>query len=168
MLLLHCALLCCVPRAAAVCAFVRLRADSHQKHQTTNKKTKKSYKLNIWDVGGQRTLRPYWRNYFEKTDGLIWVVDSSDRARLADAGAELAALLREERLFGATLLVLANKRDIEGALSVREIEDALGLAGVTKRHWRIVGCSAHSGEGLKEGLGFMVKDVSSRIYLFDA
>ena len=23
------------------------------------------YKLNIWDVGGQKTLRSYWRNYFE-------------------------------------------------------------------------------------------------------
>ena len=38
------------------------------------------YKLNIWDVGGQKTLRPYWRNYFEKTDGLIWVVDSAGNA----------------------------------------------------------------------------------------
>ncbi len=43
-----------------------------------------SYKLNIWDVGGQKTLRPYWRNYYEKTDGLIWVVDSADLARLED------------------------------------------------------------------------------------
>ena len=34
------------------------------------------YKLNIWDVGGQKTLRPYWRNYYEKTDGLIWVRDN--------------------------------------------------------------------------------------------
>ena len=32
------------------------------------------YKLNIWDVGGQKTLRSYWRNYFEATDGLVWVV----------------------------------------------------------------------------------------------
>ncbi len=38
---------------------------------------RRRYKLNIWDVGGQKTLRPYWRNYFEKTDGLIWVVDSA-------------------------------------------------------------------------------------------
>ncbi len=29
------------------------------------------YKLNIWDVGGQKTLRSYWRNYFEETDGLV-------------------------------------------------------------------------------------------------
>lgn len=35
-----------------------------------------SYQLNIWDVGGQRSLRSYWRNYFESTDGLIWVSQS--------------------------------------------------------------------------------------------
>eukprot|EP01050_Picozoa_sp_SAG11_P005926 SAG11_NODE_438_length_9463_cov_47.214957_6_plen_339_part_00 len=27
------------------------------------------------DVGGQQTIRAYWRNYFETTEGLIWVVD---------------------------------------------------------------------------------------------
>ena len=53
-------------------------------------------KLNIWDVGGQRSLRSYWRNYFESTDGLIWVVDSADRRRLEDCKAELHALLLEE------------------------------------------------------------------------
>lgn len=80
------------------------------------------YKLNIWDVGGQKTLRPYWRNYYEKTDGLIWVVDSADLARLEDCKRELHSLLQEERLFGATLLVLANKQDIPSALSLKEIE----------------------------------------------
>ncbi len=25
-------------------------------------------------MGGQKTLRSYWRNYFEATDGLVWVV----------------------------------------------------------------------------------------------
>ena len=47
----------------------------------------RSYKLNIWDVGGQTSLRSYWRNYFEQTDGIIWVVDSADRARLRFAPA---------------------------------------------------------------------------------
>ena len=40
------------------------------------------FKLNCWDVGGQATIRSYWRNYFQQTDGLIWVVDSSDKLRL--------------------------------------------------------------------------------------
>lgn len=68
------------------------------------------YRLNVWDVGGQHSLRSYWRNYFETTDALIWVVDSSDRLRLDDCREELSKLLVEERLVGATLLVLANKQ----------------------------------------------------------
>ena len=54
------------------------------------------FKLNIWDVGGQKSLRSYWRNYFESTDGLIWVVDSADRRRLKDCKEELSGLLLEE------------------------------------------------------------------------
>lgn len=84
------------------------------------------YKLNIWDVGGQKTLRPYWRNYYEKTDGLIWVVDAADLARLEDCKKELHSLLQEERLFGATLLILANKQDIPSALSLEEIAKVRG------------------------------------------
>ncbi|KAF9884673.1 hypothetical protein FE257_001366 [Aspergillus nanangensis] len=54
------------------------------------------YRLNIWDVGGQKTLRSYWKNYFEKTDTLVWVVDATDRLRVDDCRDELAGLLLEE------------------------------------------------------------------------
>lgn len=54
------------------------------------------FKLNIWDVGGQKSLRSYWRNYFESTDGLVWVVDSADRLRMDDCRQELSVLLQEE------------------------------------------------------------------------
>lgn len=54
------------------------------------------FTLNIWDVGGQKTIRSYWRNYFEQTDGLVWVVDSSDLRRLDDCKYELDNLLKEE------------------------------------------------------------------------
>ncbi|WIA35076.1 hypothetical protein OEZ86_003563 [Tetradesmus obliquus] len=126
----------------------------------------KGYKLNIWDVGGQKTLRPYWRNYYEKTDGLIWVVDSADLARLEDCRKELHALLQEERLFGATLLILANKQDIPAALPLQEIEQVLDLGSIGKRHVRTVACSAHTGEGLLQAFEWLTDDISSRIYLF--
>lgn len=29
------------------------------------------FKLNVWDIGGQRKIRPYWKNYFENTDVLV-------------------------------------------------------------------------------------------------
>lgn len=83
----------------------------------------RGYTLNFWDVGGQKSLRSYWRNYFESTDGLVWVVDSADKMRLANCKEELHSLLQEERLAGATLLVLANKQDVPGALSSKDIKD---------------------------------------------
>ena len=81
------------------------------------------YTLNMWDVGGQKSLRSYWRNYFECTDGLVWVVDCADRMRLETCKKELEILLQEERLAGATLLVLANKQDLPGALTATEIKE---------------------------------------------
>ena len=48
------------------------------------------------DVGGQKTLRPYWRNYFEQTDAIVWVVDSVDRMRTNDCKIELHSLLLED------------------------------------------------------------------------
>jgi small GTP-binding protein len=32
----------------------------------------------VWDVGGQHKLRNLWAHYYENTNGLIFVVDSSD------------------------------------------------------------------------------------------
>ena len=29
------------------------------------------FKLNVWDIGGQKAIRPYWSNYFENTDALV-------------------------------------------------------------------------------------------------
>lgn len=28
-------------------------------------------KLNVWDIGGQSKIRPYWKNYFDNTDVLV-------------------------------------------------------------------------------------------------
>jgi len=128
----------------------------------------KSYSLNIWDVGGQKTLRPYWRNYFEATDAIIWVIDSTDRARLSDTMTELNQLLLEERLASASLLVFANKQDLAGAMSTEEIETALDLKGKSTGHrWKVMPCSAISGMNVMEGLDWVVDEVASRLYLLE-
>ncbi|KAL7880250.1 hypothetical protein SRHO_G00025040 [Serrasalmus rhombeus] len=127
----------------------------------------RGFKLNIWDVGGQKSLRSYWRNYFESTDGLVWVVDSADRLRLEDCRKELGALLLEERLAGATLIVFANKQDLPGALSKDAIREALALDEIKTHHWCIVGCSAVTGENLLMGVDWLLDDIAARIFTAD-
>lgn len=127
----------------------------------------RGFKLNIWDVGGQKSLRSYWRNYFEATDGLIWVVDSADRRRLEDCRKELHGLLQEERLLGATLLVFANKQDLAGALTLQEIREVLRLDTITSHHWQVVDCSAVTGQNLLQGVDWLIDDISKRIFTLD-
>jgi GTPase SAR1 family protein len=63
----------------------------------------------VWDIGGQKAIRPYWKNYFENTDGLVYVVDSSDEVRLKECSEELQNLILEETLKNVPVLVFANK-----------------------------------------------------------
>jgi len=83
------------------------------------------FKLNVWDIGGQKTIRPYWKNYFENTDALIYVVDSSDRRRLEEASDELQQLLEEDKLGGIPVLIFGNKQDLISAVPQEEVRESL-------------------------------------------
>ena len=87
------------------------------------KQTQDGFKLNVWDIGGQREIRPYWKNYYENTDGIVYVVDSADDMRVAEAKEELSSLMAEEALLKVPTLVYANKQDLETSLDVEEITD---------------------------------------------
>jgi ADP-ribosylation factor protein 6 len=76
--------------------------------------TYKNVKFNVWDVGGQDKIRPLWRHYYSGTQGLIFVVDSSDTARVEEARSELHKIINDREMKDALLLVFANKQDIPG------------------------------------------------------
>uniref|UniRef100_T1IIV3 ADP-ribosylation factor-like protein 3 n=1 Tax=Strigamia maritima TaxID=126957 RepID=T1IIV3_STRMM len=120
------------------------------------------FKLNVWDIGGQRKIRPYWRNYFENTDILIYVIDSADRKRFEETGVELAELLAEEKLSGIPLLIYANKQDLFNAAAASEIAEGLNLHTIRDRVWQIQACSATTGEGVKDGMEWVCKNVKKK------
>ena len=74
--------------------------------------TYKNVKFNVWDVGGQDKIRPLWRHYFSGTQGLIFVIDSNDKARMGEAKAELHRIILDREMKDALLLVFANKQDM--------------------------------------------------------
>ena len=117
------------------------------------------FKLNVWDIGGQKSIRPYWRNYFDQTDALIYVIDSADRRRMEETGVELGQLLEEEKLAGVPLLIFANKQDLLNALPPADISNGLNLSTIRDRVWAIQACSAKTGEGLQEGMEWVVEKI---------
>ncbi|KAL3319514.1 ADP-ribosylation factor protein 3 [Cichlidogyrus casuarinus] len=113
------------------------------------------FKLNVWDIGGQRRIRPYWRNYFDSTDMLsrllskVYVIDSADQMRFEETGEELDQLLEEQKLAGVPLLIFANKQDLITAAKADEISRKLGLVKIRDRPWQIQACSAVNGDGIQ-------------------
>lgn len=118
--------------------------------------TYKNLNFNVWDLGGQTSIRPYWRCYYANTAAVIFVVDSTDIERLQTAADELSAMLNEEELKDAALLVFANKQDQPGAKGAGDISQALRLGELRDRNWTIMACSAVDGTGVTEGMDWLV------------
>lgn len=71
-------------------------------------------------------------------------------------------IFQEEELRGAVLVVLANKQDIEGALSVAEVHQALGLDALKNRTFQIFKTSATKGEGLDQAMDWLANALQNR------
>lgn len=119
--------------------------------------------LTVWDIGGQEQIRRLWRYCrilakfgltiadYQNTNGIVFVVDASDRERILEAREELAEMLKSDELCNAVLLVYANKQDMPNAMNAMELTDNLGLYDVRGRDWYVQGTCATTGEGLNDG-----------------
>ncbi|XP_051956523.1 ADP-ribosylation factor-like protein 3 [Xyrauchen texanus] len=119
-------------------------------------------KLNVWDIGGQRKIRPFWKKYLENTDLLIYVIDSADKKRFEETGLELSELIDEENLNGVPLLIFANKQDLATASPASEIAEGLNLHTYRDRAWQIQACSAVSGEGVQDGMNWISNNILNK------
>merc|ERR1712137_105166 len=126
----------------------------------------KNINFTVWDVGGQDKIRPLWRHYYQNTQAIIFVVDSSDKERIDginnqehSAKEELERMLQEDELKNSILLVFANKQDLPNVMSVSEITKRLGLNKLENRQWYIQASCATEGDGLYEGLDWLVNNI---------
>eukprot|EP01002_Notosolenus_urceolatus_P013827 NODE_4806_length_763_cov_15.277311_g4009_i0.p1 GENE.NODE_4806_length_763_cov_15.277311_g4009_i0~~NODE_4806_length_763_cov_15.277311_g4009_i0.p1 ORF type:complete len:205 (+),score=31.88 NODE_4806_length_763_cov_15.277311_g4009_i0:78-617(+) len=119
-------------------------------------------KFQVWDLGGQTSIRPYWRCYYSNTDAIIYVVDSNDRDRIGIAREELYAMLEEDELADTILMVFANKQDLPHAMPVQEVAERLGLDQLKNRQWSIHKTSAVQGEGLYDGLDWLCNAINAK------
>ncbi|XP_010181541.1 PREDICTED: ADP-ribosylation factor-like protein 14 [Mesitornis unicolor] len=115
--------------------------------------TAKDFTLTFWDVGGQQKMRQVWCNFLENADGLLYVVDSSDKRRLEESKKEFELILKNEFMKSVPVVVLANKQDLPGALNAEEITRRFKMKKYcSDRNWYVQPCCAITGEGLSEAL----------------
>ncbi|KAK6298844.1 hypothetical protein J4Q44_G00303540 [Coregonus suidteri] len=86
-----------------------------------------NFLVTLLDIGGASEVRGSWRDLYGEVHGFIFVVDSSDRQRIKEVKELLTDLLKQPRVAGKPLLVLANKQDKMNALLGSEIIELLSL-----------------------------------------
>lgn len=83
--------------------------------------------FNTHDLGGHAAARRLWRQYFAAVGGIVFLVDTTDHKRFAEAREELAQLLSDDQLAGVPFLILGNKIDAKDAVSEAQLKEALGI-----------------------------------------
>ena len=118
--------------------------------------------LKMWDVGGAAPVRTYWKAYYPKAHAIIFVIDSSDRRRLAETSMVLQQVLDADELLGLPLLLFASKQDLPDAIPPSELEVLLHMGSIRDRTWRCVRCSSITGKGIEEGLKWLIQEFENR------
>ncbi|KAG7275719.1 hypothetical protein CRUP_009822 [Coryphaenoides rupestris] len=121
--------------------------------------------LNVWDIGGQRKIRPFWKKYLDNTD-LLFEIQTIDMVINAPGPGMAAASLMEisghslvesmekcrmEELSVHKIYVIdsADKKrfeetglDLATAAPASDIAEGLNLHTYRDRQWQIQACSA--------------------------
>lgn len=115
--------------------------------------------FSLWDVGGQDSLRTFWRHHFTGTQAVVYVVDSNDTDRIQQSGNELREMMASPELRFACLLVLANKSDLPYAARLADIRRRMRLEELKGVNWHLEQTSARKGDGLLDAMQWLRRNV---------
>ncbi|MFX0207264.1 MAG: ADP-ribosylation factor family protein [Candidatus Hodarchaeota archaeon] len=114
----------------------------------------------VFDLGGQRAFRIFWKGFIEQSRAVIFVIDASNPSRIAEAAKELSFIQQqlESGPHKIPLLLLANKHDKHkksGYLTKSELRTYLKIEDYKGGPWRIQETSAKSGYGISEAFRWL-------------
>ena len=117
--------------------------------------------ITLWDIGGNKMVRPLWKQYFCNSNGLIWVYDMSKKEKYEESQNELKSILYEPDIKSdIPLLIIANKSDLntEGNSIndyINAIQDCL-----SNRPYFIKECNYDNLDSYKDGLDWLYNNMN--------
>jgi len=125
-------------------------------------------KFRAYDLGGHETVRKTWKSYFPTVDGIIYLVDASDRERFDESKKELESLIATPELSKVPIVILGNKIDKKDAASEEDLREVFSLGSksawggnqvneVDGRPVEVFMCSVAKKTGYAEGFRWLSK-----------
>ncbi|CAD8137044.1 unnamed protein product [Paramecium pentaurelia] len=103
----------------------------------------------IFDLAG-RTPN-LWQHYYENADGIIFVIDSSNKENLQQVKEQLMKLNQDIEFLNIGVLIMFTKSDLEH-INCKAFLDECGVLKNLEQEkaWQM--CSSKTGEGIEEGI----------------
>jgi ADP-ribosylation factor protein 6 len=109
--------------------------------------------LVLWDLGGLEQFRKLWRIFFPGTDGILYVLDGR---KYDDAIQSLQVLTTIVQHLPKPVVLLINKQDHPGALSVEAIETILKNHQIT-----VIGTSVLTNQGITQAISCLIGKINA-------
>lgn len=105
------------------------------------------WRMNVVDVGGQYCFREFWQNYFEKVDGVVLVVDTTDRRGFCEYLDELLRL-------NVPICLMANKIDLNREFDMQILEK------LETTNLKVFGTRADDRKSIDDGMKWLLSVIS--------
>ncbi|KAK9670893.1 ADP-ribosylation factor-like protein 8A [Basidiobolus ranarum] len=102
-----------------------------------------------------------WERYCRGVNSIVFVIDSADHEKFDAAKTELRSLLEKPQLANIPVLVLGNKNDLPGALTVDELIEIMNLKSITNRELYCYSISAKHQVNIDLILQWLIKHARS-------
>ena len=127
-------------------------------------------RIKAHDLGGHKAARVLWKTYCGSADGVVFLVDSTDYARMDEIKTELSEILASEEMHDIPVLVLGNKVDLPTAPSEAQLKESLGLQTSGKQEKAVEGirpvelfmCSVVKKAGYLDGFKWLFNHIKSQ------
>lgn len=121
----------------------------------------------VRDMGGSKeSIESAWKCYFDKNvSAVIYVVDSTDAKNIESSAKVFSNLLEEPQLKQAIIIVLANKQDLNGAMTMSHMAGVFKLDKIKDRKWNIfetVAKPIDKSRGITEAIKWLCLNLQNR------
>lgn len=115
----------------------------------------------IYDCGGISRYRSQWPYYIKRSQGVVFVIDRSDKDRMGRVQEEIKIVLEICQQLKLPILILINKSDLSSSISTK---DYIKITKVDDYDvdYDIKNCCAKTGSGIEEGKNWLLKHINSK------
>uniref|UniRef100_A0A8C5QS15 ARF like GTPase 16 n=1 Tax=Leptobrachium leishanense TaxID=445787 RepID=A0A8C5QS15_9ANUR len=120
-------------------------------------------RVTVREVGG--SMGPIWSSYYKDCRSVLFVVDASNPFQVSASCIQLLMVLSSPFLAAVSVLILFNKMDLAGSMSLVEIKSLFRMDDITscaKQPISLLEVSAYDGTGLQEVLRWLQSSKNSR------